>query len=85
MLFPRLPRGLNEFFFCSNLQFLDAAKVEGHAQALALAGLGRYLEQVEKRNDAAQKCFKKALAIDPNVDIAGNRRTSVDEFVGREE
>lgn len=65
-------------------QFVEAAKVEGHAQALALAALGRYLALVEKRHDAAEQCFKKALAIDPNVDIAGNLRTSIDS-TGQEE
>ena len=58
--------------------------MEGHAQAPALAALGRYFEQVEKRPDAAQRCFKKALSIDPSVDVAGNRRTSL-ESVGQEE
>ena len=66
------------------MQFFEAAKVEGHAQAPALAALGRYFEHVEKRADAAQRCFKKALAIDPTVDIAGNRRVSLDS-VGQEE
>lgn len=66
------------------LQFVEAAKVEGHAQAPALAALGRYLEHVENRPDAAQKCYRKALAIDPSVDVAGNRRASTDS-VGQEE
>lgn len=65
-------------------QFVEAAKVEGHAQAPALAALGRYLEHVENRSDAAQKCYRKALAIDPSVDVAGNRRASTDS-VGQEE
>ena len=72
------------FLYLLNLQFYEGAKVEGHDQAPSLAALGRYFEQVEKNNDAAQRCFKKALAIDPNVDIAGNRRTSL-ESVGQEE
>ena len=77
------------FFFPSNnllyfLQFFEAAKVEGHAQAPALAAMGRYFQQMENRSDAAEKCFKKALAIDPSVDIAGTQRTSMDS-VGREE
>lgn len=67
-----------------DLQFLESAKVEGHAQAPALAALGRYFERMEGRADQAQRCFKKALAIDPDVDIAGNRRCSSDE-VGLEE
>ncbi len=66
------------------LQFVEAAKVEGHAQAPALAALGRYLEVVDNRPDAAQKCFRKALAIDPAVDVAGNKRVSIDS-VGQEE
>jgi len=65
-------------------QFLEAAKVEGHAQAPALAALGRYFEVVEKRPDAAERCYKKALAIDPSIDVAGNRRSS-SESVGKEE
>lgn len=70
--------------FFDSMQFVEAAKVEGHAQAPALAALGRYLELVENRPDAAQKCFKRALSIDPSVDVAGNRRASVDS-VGQEE
>ncbi len=67
------------------MQFLEAAKVEGHAQAHALAALGRYLEQVDKKVEAAQKCYKKALAIDPSVDVAGNRRNSLDDLLCQEE
>jgi hypothetical protein len=54
------------------MQFLEAAKVEGHAQAPGLAALGRYFEKVEGRDDQAARCYKKALALDPNVDIAGD-------------
>jgi len=53
------------------LCFLEAARAEGHAQAPALAGLGRYLDQVDKKPEAAARCFKKALALDPTLDIAG--------------
>lgn len=35
-------------------QFLEAAKVEGHGQAAALAALGRYFEEVEARPDQAR-------------------------------
>lgn len=55
--------------------FLEAARAEGHAQAPALAGLGRYLEQVEKKPEAAARVYRKALAIDPEVDLAGAGRT----------
>ena len=70
--------------FHKNQQFYESAKVEGHAQAPALAALGRYFSATEKRDDAAQRCFKKALTIDPNVDVAGNRRVSLDS-VGQEQ
>lgn len=66
-------------------QFLEAARVEGHAQAPALAALGRYFERVEGRGDQAERCFKRALAIDPAVDVAGARRESLEECVGTEE
>ena len=59
------------------MQFFEAAKVEGHAQAPALAALGRYFEIVEGRNDAAQRCFKKALSLDPKLDMAGNINVGV--------
>jgi tetratricopeptide (TPR) repeat protein len=67
------------------MQFLEAAKVEGHAQAPALAALGRYFEKVEGRTEQAQRCYKKALAIDPEVDVAGDQRDSLEEPVGTEE
>ena len=67
------------------MQFLEAAKVEGHAQAPALAALGRYFEKVEGRVEQAQRCYKKALAIDPAVDVAGDQRDSLEEPVGTEE
>lgn len=53
------------------MQFLESAKVEGHAQGLALASLGQYYESIEKNNEAAQRCYKKALSIDPSVKLAG--------------
>lgn len=57
------------FFLC--LQFIKGAKSEGHAQASALAALGRYFEIVEKQQEQAQRCFKKALSVDPSIDVAG--------------
>jgi hypothetical protein len=66
-------------------QFLEAARVEGHAQAPALAALGRYFARVERRGDQAERCFKRALAIDPTVDVAGARRESLEECVGTED
>jgi len=75
---------LSLIYLSTYLQFVEAAKVEGHAQAPALAALGRYLDQVENRPDAAQKCYRKALAIDPAADVGGNRRASIDS-VGQEE
>lgn len=53
------------------LQFYDSAKVEGHAQASAVAALGRFYEQVEHNSATAQRCYKKALSIDPSLKIAG--------------
>ena len=70
------------------LQFLEAAKAEGHAQAPALAALGRYFSKVEGREDQAARCYKRALAVDPGVDVAGaeggSRRAS-SESAGTEE
>lgn len=77
------PIANSSYLFCFFLQFFEAAKVEGHAQASALAALGRYFQEVENRPDAAQKCFKKALAIDPSVDIAGKRKST--DSMGQEE
>ena len=51
-------------------QFYESAKVESHFQASALAALGRHYES-EGNAATAQRCFKKALAIDPGLDLAG--------------
>jgi tetratricopeptide (TPR) repeat protein len=51
--------------------FLEASKVEGHAQASALASLGRYYDVIENNHSIAQRCYKKALDIDPSTKIAG--------------
>jgi len=53
------------------VQFLEASKVEGHAQAAALASLGRYYDVIENNHSIAQRCYKKALDIDPSTKIAG--------------
>jgi hypothetical protein len=45
--------------------------VEGHAQASAVAALGRYYDEVEHNSATAQRCYKKALSIDPSLNIAG--------------
>lgn len=50
---------------------LEAAKVEGHAQAAAFAALGRYFQEVESKADQAARCYKKALALDPGTELAG--------------
>ena len=51
-------------------QFYESAKVESHFQASAVAALGRHYE-AEGNAATAQRCFKKALAIDPGLDLAG--------------
>ena len=51
-------------------QFYESAKVESHFQASAVAALGRHYE-AEGNGATAQRCFKKALAIDPGLDLAG--------------
>ncbi|KDD71719.1 hypothetical protein H632_c4508p0, partial [Helicosporidium sp. ATCC 50920] len=51
--------------------FMEAAKVEGHAQASALVGLGRYYEGVAKNGGAAAALYRKAVALDPSVSTAG--------------
>lgn len=53
------------------MQFFEAAQVEGHAQGAALAALGQYYEEIEQNYVTAQRCFKKALSIDPSLNIAG--------------
>jgi hypothetical protein len=53
------------------LQFYDSAKVEGHAQAPALAALGRYYDEVEHDMTMAQRCYKKALSLEPTLELAG--------------
>ena len=58
------------------LQFYEAAKVEGHAQAAALAGLGRYFQEVEHKPEQAMRCYKRALALDPTVAVAGSPRAA---------
>ncbi|KAL6768919.1 THK3 [Auxenochlorella protothecoides x Auxenochlorella symbiontica] len=52
-------------------QFLEAAKAEGHSQAPALAGLGRYFLEVEHSPEQASRCFKRALALDPTLELPG--------------
>jgi len=51
--------------------FYNSAKVEGHAQAPALAALGRYYDEVEHDKIMAQRCYKKALSLDPTLELAG--------------
>ncbi len=51
-------------------QFYESAKVESHFQAAAVAALGRHYE-AEGNAATAQRCFKKALSIDPGLDLAG--------------
>ena len=55
------------------LQFFEAAAVEGHAQAPAVAALGRFLREVEHKGDEARACYKRALALDPAVAEAGDQ------------
>lgn len=45
--------------------------MEGHAQAPAFAALGRYFEEVERKPEQAMRCYKRALALDPSVAVAG--------------
>lgn len=52
-------------------QFFEAASVEGHAQALAFAALGRYFQEVEGKGEQSMRCYKRALALDPSVAVAG--------------
>ncbi|EFN59234.1 hypothetical protein CHLNCDRAFT_138218 [Chlorella variabilis] len=56
-------------------QFFDAASVEGHAQAPAFAALGRYFQEVEGKAEQAMRCYKRALALDPSVAVAGSGQT----------
>ena len=51
-------------------QFYESARVESHFQAAAVAALGRHYE-AEGDAATAQRCFKKALIIDPGLDLAG--------------
>jgi hypothetical protein len=62
---------LSEDLFFFLLQFYNSAKVEGHAQAPALAALGRYYDEVEHDTIMAQRCYKKALSLDPTLELAG--------------
>lgn len=46
--------------------------MEGHAQAPAFAALGRYFAEVEGKPEQAMRCYKRALALDPSVSVAGS-------------
>ena len=52
-------------------QFYESAKVASHFQAAAVAALGRYYDEAEGNAAMAQRCYKKALSIDPSLDLAG--------------
>lgn len=47
--------------------------MEGHAQAPAFAALGRHFEEVEHKPEQAMRCYKRALALDPSVAVAGQQ------------
>ncbi|KAL6778057.1 THK3 [Auxenochlorella protothecoides x Auxenochlorella symbiontica] len=66
-------------------QFLEAAKAEGHSQAPALAGLGRYFLEVEHSPEQASRCFKRALALDPTLELPGEGLCRVLRGEGRRE
>lgn len=62
--------GSSEMKQLAYAQFYESAKVESHFQASTVAALGRHYE-AEGNAAMAQRCFKKALAIDPGLDLAG--------------
>lgn len=63
--------------------FLAAAQHEGAFTAQAFAWLGRWYQAVGRDPAAAKRCFQRALALDPTVDVAGDLSAS-DSVVSEE-
>jgi hypothetical protein len=59
--------------------------VDGHAQAPALASLGRFFEEVEHNAEQASRLYKRALALDPAAEVAGEGLCRQLEAGGRPE